>query len=412
MTTDHDTHAPSKKPLIPKALLLCLLLLLIHMTLTGGRISVMLTGLSMGMSSFYIGLVISAFALLPMFMSVRFGRLVDAIGPYKPMRAAAISTLIGITLPFIWQHWFALGLAAVFIGLGHMAFQLTVQEQIGLAQGETRLKHFSWLSLSLSVSGFSGPLIAGLSIDHLGHRYVFALLAVAPLIAIFGVYKIRAYLIANHTPTPKPEVKPRIKDLMAIKPLRQTFIANLLLAGAWDTHLFLVPIYGVQRDLSATTIGIIMSSFALATLLVRLALPIIRRFATPWQMVHIAMVTAGLNFLLYPWFTDTWVLMSLSFVLGLSLGCTQPNILFLLRQTAPSDRSGEVFGLRMAFINGSQVALPLAFGAVGVAVGLVPLFATTAVAITLGAWFTRHADRQDQPFDDTTRPKRSTPPPS
>jgi MFS family permease len=390
MTTDHDTHAPSKKPLIPKALLLCLLLLLIHMTLTGGRISVMLTGLSMGMSSFYIGLVISAFALLPMFMSVRFGRLVDAIGPYKPMRAAAISTLIGITLPFIWQHWFALGLAAVFIGLGHMAFQLTVQEQIGLAQGETRLKHFSWLSLSLSVSGFSGPLIAGLSIDHLGHRYV----------------------IANHTPTPKPEVKPRIKDLMAIKPLRQTFIANLLLAGAWDTHLFLVPIYGVQRDLSATTIGIIMSSFALATLLVRLALPIIRRFATPWQMVHIAMVTAGLNFLLYPWFTDTWVLMSLSFVLGLSLGCTQPNILFLLRQTAPSDRSGEVFGLRMAFINGSQVALPLAFGAVGVAVGLVPLFATTAVAITLGAWFTRHADRQDQPFDDTTRPKRSTPPPS
>jgi MFS family permease len=389
-----DSPATGKAPLLPKALVLCLLLLLIHMTLTGGRISIMLTGLSLGMSSFYVGLLIAAFALLPMLVSVRFGRLVDVTGPYRPMRAAAIATLVGVALPFIWQHWFALGLSAVLIGLGHMAFQLTVQEQIGLATGETRLKHFSWLSLSLSISGFSGPLIAGLAIDHLGHRFAFALLAIAPLIAIFGVLKLRTHLVNSHTPTPKPEVKPRIKDLMAIKPLRQAFIANLLLAAAWDTHLFLVPLYGVHRGLSATTIGIILSSFALATLLVRLALPIIRRHATPWQMVHFAMITASATFLLYPWFTSIWVLMSFSFVLGLSLGCTQPNILFLLRQYAPPDRSGEVFGLRMALINGSQVALPLAFGAVGVAVGLMPLFATTAVAVTVGAWFTRHAERK------------------
>jgi len=380
------------------------------MTLTGGRISVMLTGLSLGMSSFYIGLLISTFALLPMLVSVRFGRLVDTLGPFKPMRAAAIATLVGVVLPFIWQHWFALGLAAVLIGLGHMAFQLTVQEQIGLAQGETRLKHFSWLSLSLSVSGFIGPLIAGLSIDYLGHRYAFALLAIAPLIAIFGVLKLRAHLVNTHTRGPKPEVKPRIKDLMAIKPLQQAFIANLLLAGAWDTHLFLVPLYGVHRGLSATTIGIILSSFALATLLVRLALPLIRPHATPWQMVHFAMFTASAIFLLYPWFTSVWVLMSFSFVLGLSLGCTQPNILFLLRQHAPPDRSGEVFGLRMALINGSQVALPLAFGAVGMAVGLMPLFASTAIAVSVGAWCTRHAERYSQTGGETTQPSKSTPP--
>jgi sugar phosphate permease len=158
--------------------------------------------------------------------------------------------------------------------------------------------------------------------------------------------------------------------------------------------MFLVQLYGVQRGLSATTIGIILSSFALATLLVRLALPLIRRHASPWQLVHFAMIAAGINFLLYPWFTSTWVLMSFSFVLGLSLGCTQPGILSLLQQYAPAGRSGEAFGIRMALVNGSQVSLPIAFGAMGVAVGLVPLFATTAIAVMSGVWFTRHADKQ------------------
>lgn len=408
MTPDTELKEPTQPPLLPKALTLCLLLLLIHMTLTGGRISVMLSGLNLGMSTLSIGLLISVFALLPMLVSVRFGRLIDSIGPFKPMRAAAIATAIGVALPFIWQGWFSLIVAAICIGLGHMTFQLAVQEQIGLAQGETRLKHFSWLSLSLSVSGFSGPLIAGIAIDQLGYRFAFAILAIAPLIAIYGVLKLKTDLINSHTPTPKPKIKPRMSDLLSIKPLRHAFTANLLLAGAWDTHMFLVPIYGVQRDLSATTIGIILSSFALATLLVRLALPLIRRHASPWQLIHFAMIAAAINFLLYPWFTSAWVLMSFSFVLGLSLGCTQPGILSLLQQYAPPGRSGEAFGVRMALINGSQVSLPIAFGAMGAAVGLIPLFAATAVAVSSGVWFTRHAERyHPSPADE---PQNKQPP--
>lgn len=393
MTTDTEPPQTIKRPLLPKALMLCLLLLLIHMSLTGGRISVMLTGLHLGLSTFTVGLLVAVFALLPMLVSVRSGRLIDRIGPFKPMQIAAIVTLVGIALPFAWQHWIALIIAAICIGLGHMGFQLAVQEQIGLSVGQERLRHFSWLSLSLSVSGFAGPLIAGLSIDHFGHRFAFALLAVAPLLALVGVMRLRTVLIDSHTPVPKPEVKQRISDLLAIKPLQHAFTANLLLAGAWDTHMFLVPIYGVQRGLSATTIGIILSSFALATLLVRIALPFIRRIASPWQLVHFAMITAAINFLLYPWFTSIWVLMSFSFVLGLSLGCTQPGILALLQQHAPPGRAGEAFGMRMALINGSQVSLPLAFGGIATAVGLIPLFAATAIAVGSGAWFTRHAER-------------------
>ncbi len=53
-------------------------------------------------------------------------------------------------------------------------------------------------------------------------------------------------------------------------------------------------------------------------------------------------------------FDEFWILVSLSFVLGLSLGCTQPSILALLQQHAPPGRKAEAFGLRMSLINGSK----------------------------------------------------------
>ncbi len=368
--------------------------MLVHMTLTGGRISVMLAGLDLGMSTLDVGLLIALFALIPMFAAISMGRLIDRTGAFGPMRLAGVLTLTGIALPFVWLHWVALGIAAVFIGLGHAAFQLGTQQQLGQAEPDQRLRNFSWLAMSLAISGFSGPLLAGVAIDNLGFRWSFALLTVAPALALYGLIKKRAVITASHQTKETPAVRQRAIDLLKIRDLRYTFAANGLLAGAWDTHMFLVPLYGVSRDFSATTIGLILAAFASATFLIRTVLPLIQRRASPWQLIHFAMITTGLNFVLYPLFDEFWILMSLSFVLGLSLGCTQPSILALLQQHAPPGRKAEAFGLRMSLINGSQVSLPIAFGALGAFVGIMPLFWAAALAVSGGAWLTRRADRE------------------
>ena len=371
--------------------------MLVHMTLTGGRVAVLLTGIHLGMNTFDVGLLIAFFALLPMLLSVFAGRFLDRIGPFRPMRAGVIMAFAGIFLPLIWQHWISLTTAAVCVGVGHMVFQLGIQGQLGLGEASQRLRNYSWLALALAVSGFCGPLLSGLSIDYLGHRWAFGLLAITPLIALFGLIKAREKLGTSPKPPETPEQpvgKQRVTDLFKIRPLKYAFGANLLLSGAWDTHMFLVPLYGVQRELSATTIGLILSSFALATFLIRTILPWIQRHASPWQLIHIAMITAGLNFLIYPLFSEVWLLMTLSFILGLSLGCTQPGILSLLQQHAPIGRKAEAFGVRMSLVNGSQVCLPIAFGALGTALGVMPLFWATAAAVMSGAWLTRRAGRE------------------
>ncbi len=400
-------------PRIPEAALLCVLIMLVHVCLTGGRVSVTLSAINLGMTTFEVGVLIAFFALLPMLVSVAAGRIIDAVGPFRPMRAAALVAGFGALLPLLWLHWISLGIAAVCIGVGHMAFQVSVQGQLGAAPSQDRLRNYSWLSLTLAISGFSGPLIAGISIDHLGYRWAFGLLAVFPFIASLVVMRLRSKMLAAHVPKPATQQKQRLTDIIRIRPLRYALMANLMLAGAWDTHAFLVPIYGAQRALSATTIGTVLASFALATFLIRTVLPFIQRRASPWQLIHFAMITAGLNFLFYPLFSDVWVLAGMSFILGLSLGCTQPSILALLQQHAPEGRKSEVFGLRMALINGSQVSLPLAFGVLGSLLGVMPLFWATALVVTSGAWFTRKAGKEREPdhrpvVDSVSQPVSAT----
>lgn len=380
---------------------LCLLVMLSHIAISGGRVAVSLTALQLGQGTLEVGILIAVFALLPMLFSIKAGRLIDDIGPWKPMRASIISVVIGTFLPVVWQSLTGLIIAATFVGVGHMTLQIAVQRQMGLSSGEERLRNFSWLSLSMATSGLIGPLLAGVSIDYLGYRSVFALLALAPLAGLLGLLRMRRYLKDSHTKSPPVTQKQSVGDLLSSPSLRKVFVANMLLSTAWDTHTFVVPIFGVHVGLSPTTIGLILASFAAATIVIRLALPWVQHRVRPWQLINFALVVTALNFLLYPFFEKVWILVSLSFLLGLGLGSTQSSILALLQQHAPSGRAGEAFGLRMALINGCQVTLPLAFGALGTFMGVMPLFWVTAIGLGAVRWFTDDAEKHETPAAST-----------
>lgn len=369
-----------------------------HVALTGGRITVSLTALGLGLSTLEVGTLVAVFAVLPMLASVHAGRWVDKIGVVRPLVIGTGLCSIGTLLPFAWQTQTSLLIASCCIGIGFMLHQVATQDMLGHAASDRRLRNFSWLSLALAASGFSGPLIAGLAIDHLGSRLAFGALALGPLISVVGLYLLRkplcefsAGLTAAHRP---PETRPRLSEILAVPALRRIMLVNTILSGAWDTHLFVVPIYGTRIGLSATTIGIILAAFAAATFVIRLLLPFIQSRVRSWTMVRTAMVTAAVDFVVYPLFQDVGVLIGLSFVLGLALGMCQPSMLALLHQHSPPGRAAEAVGLRMALINGSQVSLPLTFGALGALIGVAPLFWAYAAALAVGGWFNRHPPQE------------------
>ena len=83
--------------------------------------------------------------------------------------------------------------------------------------------------------------------------------------------------------------------------------------------------------------------------------------------------------------------MALSFLLGLGLGSAQPMVMSALYAASPPCRQGEVVGIRTTMINASTAFMPLAFGALGTALGVAPVLWAMAAALLSGGWL---ADRQ------------------
>jgi MFS family permease len=97
-------------------------------------------------------------------------------------------------------------------------------------------------------------------------------------------------------------------------------------------------------------------------------------------------VIAGCAYSLFPLVTRVPFLIALSFLLGIGLGCAQPMIMAALYTASPAGRQGEVVGMRTTMINASQTFMPLAFGAVGTALGMNPILWTMAVLLLGGGW--------------------------
>jgi predicted MFS family arabinose efflux permease len=195
-------------------------------------------------------------------------------------------------------------------------------------------------------------------------------------------------------PLPRPEHVPQTKragvlDLLRIPGLRQTFWVSLLLATGWDLFTFIIPLYGARIGLSAAAIGVILSTFAFATLTVRMAMPLLIKKVRQWVVIFAALGISGTCYLAFPFATSVPLLLLLAFVLGLGLGSAQPVIMSLLYTASPPGRQGEAVGLRTSLLNGSHTLIPLVSGAASTAVGMAPVFWVLAACLLGGAWFAR-----------------------
>jgi predicted MFS family arabinose efflux permease len=245
------------------------------------------------------------------------------------------------------------------------------------------------------VSNFIGPVLAGLVIDYAGvwmggaagdtngFRAAFALLAVFPLMTWFW--------IRHAQELPPAPVQPgtalrQVLDLLKQRQMRRLLVVNWLLASCWDVHTFVVPVLGHERAYSASVIGTVLGSFAIAAACVRLLMPLVAAHLREWVVLSVAMAVTAAVFLVYPLMPSAWAMGLCSVVLGLALGSVQPMVMSTLHQITPHAQHGQALGLRLMSINLSSVVMPVLFGtAAGTVVGVTMVFWTVGAAVGLGA---------------------------
>ena len=392
----------------PPLLQLILITVVGHIALTGARVTTSLYALSLHASAFRVGTLIALFALLPMLFAVGIGRLVDRVGIARPILVGGVVMTLGCTLPALVPGLAVLYPAVALIGIGFTGLHVATLHAVGATSTEAnRASRFSWLGTGYSVSSFSGPVLAGLVIDHLqqgrGYAAAFAVSALFPIVAMAmsACAPVARLKLAAGTPHQGGSALHLLRD----RPLRNIYAVGVLLGGAWDLFMFAIPIQSAQMGLSASSTGLILGAFASATFVVRLGMQWIARVLGPWQIITLALCVAVLCYGALPLLHSAPSLTMLSVLLGLALGSSQPNMLALLHRCAPPGRAGEAIGIRVTISNASQVVLPLAFGAAGATLGLFAVFWCTGALIATGvplAW--RQARRAATLMEATDEP--------
>jgi len=373
----------------PVSLRLICLLVSGHVAFTGSRFTLTLQAVALQASPAAIGLMMSLMMVLPMLMAVHIGRWSDRYGYARPAATGFALLAAGGLLAGLMPTLPALCVASVLVGSGYMLAHVAVNNAIGHASAGTGLTHaFSLLAMGFSLSGMTGPLIAGFAIDRLGHAVAFiGLVAFALLsLALLRGTARRAPVAARHA---DPQAPSHVMDLLRHAPLRAVFIVSGLLSMGWDMFTFLVPLHGARVGLSATAIGLLMGAFGAGTFAIRLFLPALAVRASEWRTLSGAMFVTAACYLAFPFATTLPFLLPAAFAMGLSLGCGQPMAMSLLHLSAPAARAGEAVGVRSAITSASQTLLPLIFGAMGSALGVAAVFWTAATVLASGGAFAR-----------------------
>lgn len=356
-----------------------------HVAFAGGRFSLTLQAVALKASPLAIGLLMSLMMVLPMLLSVHAGRWSDRLGYTRPaaigLAMTAASCLVAAFLP----QMAGLCISSVLLGSGYTLAHVAVNNAIGRAAAPGQLtRAFSATALGFSLSGMSGPLVAGFLIDHFGYASAFLVL---PLFAVAALAMLFWRRPVHTDPIAPRAADHSVIDLLRHAPLRAVFITSGLLSMGWDLFTFLAPLHGARSGLSATATGLVMGAFGAGTFAIRLLLPVFMSRVSEWRTLSGALLVTALCYLLFPLAVTLPVMLVAAFAIGLSLGCGQPMAMSLLHLTAPASRVGEAVGVRTSIVSASQTVLPLLFGAVGTAVGVGAVFWTAATLLAAGGAF-------------------------
>ena len=360
--------------------------LLNWMCFMSSRILMSLYAIELGASAAAIGGLIALYGLGPLVLSVQAGKVSDRMGSFRPIVLGSAGLAVGLVIPYVFAGFAVLYAAALIRGVALVFLNIALQHLIAsLGDAEERTRNVSLQSLAIALGALIGPLLVGISIDHQGHVPTFLYLALTVASSCVAWIACRR-VIPRARVTTKSGADSGVLGMLKQPRLRYVIVSSALVVAGVDLYTFYMPIYGHSIGLSATMIGVVLGAHAAATFVVRTLLPLLVRRWGEDRVMTASMLIASVTFLLFPFVEQIGFLLVLSFVLGLGLGVGQPLSVIMTYNRAPAGRTGEALGVRFTLVNLTHMVIPIAFGTIGSALGLVTVFLANAVLMAGGSY--------------------------
>ena len=351
------------------------------------RVVLTLYALELGAPASAVGVLGGLLFLFPLLLSWPIGIAADRMGGRPLMMFGSACGALSLTLPFFFPSLPVLFVAAALNGLALAFFHVTLQYLVGeLSAPQDRARNFSNFSLAGAATNFVGPMIAGFSIDALGHAAASLVAASQSFIAVllllaWGRLFPPGKPHAAHAAGPGPSLIDREVVFMLV-------ISGMVQLG-YDLFQFYLPIYAHAIGLSASAIGAVLSTLALAAFAVRLFLARLVKQVPGRTLLISVFVMGAIGYALVPFSSNAVVLGIIAFVFGLGMGIGIPLTVILMFANSAEGRSGQTLGLRLTANNLVRVGGPIMAGAVGSALGLASVFWIVGAILAGGAFLAR-----------------------
>lgn len=358
------------------------LTLLNFLSQTAARVVLTLYGLELGAPASAVGVIGGLLFLFPLLLSWPAGKLADRRGTRGILLFASACSAVSLVIPWFVRELAALYVAAALNGLALAFYHVTLQNSIGLlSRPEDRARHFSYFSLMGSATHFLGPLTAGFAIDHAGHA------AACLVIAVPSAAAVAMLLVWGGLYPPGRADAPTggSARLLGDREVWRMLAVSALVQLGVDLYSFFMPIYGHSIGLSASAIGSILATLAVAAFIVRMFLARLVKTVSPGRLLAGSLGVGAVGFGLVPFFTHPVALAAVSFLFGLGMGLGVPLTVILMFSHSAEGRSGQTLGLRLTANNLVRLAGPVLFGAVGSAMGVAPVYWLNAALLAAGA---------------------------
>ncbi len=310
-----------------------------------------------GLHGSQVGLLITAFTLPGVFLTLPLGIVADRYGRKRVLVPALL--LFGIAGGACALATSYAGLLALrFLhGVGAAALASINVTLIGdLYAGRRRLAVMGYNATVLSIGTASYPALGG-ALTLLGWRYPFALALLALPLALW-------VLVALRNPEPTGRETLREYSRGALRVLANRHVALLFFASIatftvlYGSYLTFMPLLIHERlGASALIIGLVMSMSSVASGLTSLALPVLNRRFRQTTLIHTGFACYTVAMVVVPWADTVWKLVVPTAAFGIGMGLNVPSIMNLLSGAAPLAYRGVVMAL-----NGMAMRLGQTFG--------------------------------------------------
>jgi MFS family permease len=338
----------------------------------------------------YIGAMAISFSILPLLLSVFVGRASDNGHNSKVLICGSILMIIvGIGFlsfsdSIIWlQVWI------IALGLGHVMLVVGQQSQI-TELGKSDLDHaFGLYTFAGSIGQSIGPallLLAGGSNLIPDTQMLFQIYLMSTVVLFILTLPLSRDFATNQTVSQSVSQQNLIQSIKNVgsdsKPiLAIAMLVSLIVIGTVDVITIYLPVLGVERGISASIIGALLSLRALSTMASRFYLGKLSSNYGRNRLIIVSTALAGVFLASIAIDSPIIILGILVVLFGFTIGIGQPLTMTMIILSVPPATRNTWLALRLSANRIGQAAIPTSVGLTVLALGTSGVFGVSGLLL-------------------------------